>query len=516
LAQAVAKGDPAPITRFAWHHRLRAQFEAVELFRALASAIAAAQSSETALPESPGEPAPSPLSSVENDMETGRGREASRTLEGLRAYWAGQLTQRIMETRSTTPSSTRSGYLVINPLCVARRVAVVVPLADLDLRPEGPLRAAQFTDEGVLAVVDVPPFGFAWIPREANVEVPAAEPGGLLARGRTLKNETITIEIDEATGGLRGVMAVGESTPRLGQQLVMTGLGEHAGKPLQSQMKAERFDIEYAGPALVQATTSGHLIEPRSGNRMAQFRQRYRLCTGRPILELEITLSEIEVSWLKRAAQADPWGHYLACRWAWPDPSSMLRRTVLLAPEVSEIERPETPDALDISTRRQRTALLFGGLPYHQKHGGRMLDTLLVAGAETGGSFHLGVVLDLEHPFQAALDMITPATVVPTEQGPPALGSRGWLIQVDQKAVAVTHVGFVEKTGDDRGWGLIVHVLETAGQSSRCRIRFFRNPTWARQIDFQGEVVIDLSVDGDGVLIDLTPNELARIEVTLG
>ena len=80
----------------------------------------------------------------------------------------------------------------------------------------------------------------------------------------------------------------------------------------------------------------------------------------------------------------------------------------------------------------------------------------------------------------------------------------------------VTHVGFVEATGEGRSWGLVLHLLETSGQSSRCRIRFFRNPTRARQIDFQGELVIDLSLDGDAVLIDLTPNELARVEVTLG
>ena len=54
----------------------------------------------------------------------------------------------------------------------------------------------------------------------------------------------------------------------------------------------------------------------------------------------------------------------------------MLRRTCLLAPEVTEADRPETPDALDISTRRQRTALLFGGLAHHRKHGTRMLDHL--------------------------------------------------------------------------------------------------------------------------------------------
>ena len=138
--------------------------------------------------------------------------------------------------------------------------------------------------------------------------------------------------------------------------------------------------------------------------------QRYRLWTGRPILEIEVTLSDLDPAWLEQAAQADPWSVYLACRWAWPDPNSMLRRTVFWTPELTEVERPETPDALDISTRTQRTALLFGGLPYHRKHGSRMLDTLLVAGSETGRSFTLGVVLDLEHPFHAAQDCITPVT----------------------------------------------------------------------------------------------------------
>ena len=280
-------------------------------------------------------------------------------------------------------------------------------------------------------------------------------------------------------------------------------------------MKAEQFDLDFAGPALVQARTAGKLVDPRTGARLAGFTQRYRLWTGRPVLEVDVTLDAIDPKWLERAACSDPWSAYIASRWAWPDVSSMLRRTVLLAAEMTELSRPETADAFDISTRRQRTALLFGGLPYHQKHGARMLDTLLVAGSETARVFRLGLVLDLEYPFQASLDLVTPAVVVPTLIGPPVTGSRGWLVQVDRKAVAVTHVGFVETTGEGRSWGLVLHLLETAGQSSRCRVRFFRNPTWARQIDFQGELIIDLTLDGDAVLIDLTANELARIEVTL-
>ncbi len=105
---------------------------------------------------------------------------------------------------------------------------------------------------------------------------------------------------------------------------------------------------------------------------------------------------------------------------------------------------------------------------------------------------------------------------VATEDGPPAMADRGWLMHIDHKALAVTHVGFAPTTFGDRGWGLVVHVVETGGQAARGRIRFFRNPTWARQCDFQGEAVVDLNVDGDAVLLDLMPNELARIEVSFG
>jgi alpha-mannosidase len=513
LAQAVSRRESEPISRLARHHRLRGRYAGMEFTRAAALVISAAESGSPALLD------PSPESvgpgSVESLIESDRHDEAAAALDRLEPIWAERLAHGILEAKTATTPSHRPGYLVINPLGVPRRVAVMLPDAGLDLRPEGPLRAAQFTEHGVSAVVDAPAFGFAWVARETNLELAPPAQGGLSARNRTFKNEKVEVEIDEATGGIRGVMAVGESTARVGQQLVIARLGQPGSKPIVSQMKADRVDVEYAGPALVQATATGTLVDSGSGAHLARFTQRYRLWTGRPILEVAITLSDVDANWLSTAAQSDPWTQYFACRWAWPDPTSMVRRTVLLAPELTELERPETPDAIDISTRRQRTTLLSGGLPYHRKHGGRMLDTLLIAGAETARTFQLGVAVDLEHPFQAALDLITPALVVPTDLGPPGLGMRGWLILVDQKAVAVTHVGFVPSTGEGRGWGLVVHLLETAGQSTRCRVRFFRNPTWARQIDFQSELVVDLTVESDGVLVDLTPNELAQLEVTL-
>src|SRR5262249_12756674 len=174
----------------------------------------------------------------------------------------------------------------------------------------------------------------------------------------------------------------------------------------------------------------------------------------------------------------------------------------------------ERQDAMGITTRTQRTAILFGGLPFHRKPSGRMLDTLLLAGRETCRAFMVGVVLDLEYPFQAAQDFVTPPEVVATDDGPPALGVAGWLARGDPRNVGLSRVGCAGNAGD-RGLGMSFPPRETAGQSGRCRLRLFRNPSWARQLDFLGETIIDLSVDGDGVQVDLTPHELARIEVTL-
>jgi len=517
LAQAVARREAEPIGRLARHHRMRARLEAVRSIQALARAVACAAAGAVTEPDVPaGLPA---LEEIENLIETGRHGEAGIALNQVEPAWSELLARGIhgasAPTATGTTSLKRPGYLVINPLNVPRRAAVLLPDAPLDLRPEGPLRAAQFTDEGVYAVVDLPAFGFAWVSSAAGGGRPAAGAGGLSARGHKLRNESIEIEIDAATGGIKSVAAAGESMARLGQQLVVLGLTDAQGKPLASQMKCGRFEVEYGGPALVQATASGTLVDPREGNCLASFTQRYRLWAGRPILEIDVTLSDLDRSWLERAAHADPWSVYLACRWAWPDPNSMLRRTTFWTPELTEVERPETPDVFEISTRNQRTALLFGGLPHHRKHGARMLDTLLVAGSEASRSFSLGVVLELEYPFHAAQDGITPATVVPMQDGPPAAGTTGWLAKIDHKGVVVSHLEFAGTTGGNRGWGLVFHLLETNGQAGRCRLRLFRNPTWARQLDFLGETVVDLSIQDDAVLIDLTPHELARVEVTM-
>ena len=174
------------------------------------------------------------------------------------------------------------------------------------------------------ASVDLPAYGYAWVPRETNPSAAPAPTGSLSARDRVLRNEAMEVEIDPATGGIRGLRAVREETARLGQQLVVAGRSGPDETAIPSKMRCQGYEVEYAGPALVQAVSRGVLIDSNDDRPLASFRQRYRLWTGRPILEVEITLADFDGGWHERITGGDPWVPSLSCRWAWPDPNSML------------------------------------------------------------------------------------------------------------------------------------------------------------------------------------------------
>ena len=268
---------------------------------------------------------------------------------------------------------------------------MILPDAAMDLRPEGPLRAAQFTEDGVCAVVDLPPFGFAWVPKEADLGRPFAvkgRPGGTRPpdpqridrdRDRCRDRRHPQLDSRRRIDGPAGAAACDDGIVR-----------RTSANPSPRRCASERFELDYGGPALVQATSSGSLVDPEQGNRLASFTQRFRLWAGRPILEIDITLSDLDPPGSSGPAMPTRGRVYLACRWAWPDPSSMLRRGIFWSPEITDAERPETPEFFDISTRSQRTAVLFEGLPYHRKHGSRMLDTLLDRRPRNNAVVHAG------------------------------------------------------------------------------------------------------------------------------
>ncbi|MDX2039195.1 MAG: glycosyl hydrolase family 38 [Isosphaeraceae bacterium] len=504
LDQSVASDEPRPISKHVLHARARAELDAAEALRAVAACL-----TETSVDADSGSTSPEER---EDRLESGRFEEVHAEIAAALPAWGAALARGVIGDPAEIP---RPGFLVFNPIGQARRAAVILPEAAPDLKAEGPLRAAQLTDEGVWAVVELPAYGYAWIPREPEPGGGGIEPGEVSLRDNRLRNAAIELQVDAQTGGIRGFNAAGEATARLGQQLAVRGLVDAQGSPITTKMVADRIEPEYAGPVLAQSVATGRIVDS-AGARIADFEQRYRVWNGRPIADVDIDISNISESHLSQFQHADPRRHAFVAAWAWPDKESTIRSLQFGHPWETFAERLETNEAIDISTRSRRVALLFGGLAHHRRHSSRMLDTSLIVGREVERHFRFGLALDLEYPFQAAQERLAPAFVIPTESGPPPSGPVGRFFTLDQKSVQAHSLRFVDDSGDGRGWGVRLLLVETAGRSSRCRVQCFRNPVWGRQLDLSGDVLVDLSVEDDSVMVEMTPHEIAVVEITLG
>ncbi len=129
LAQAVAKGETAPIGRLARHHKLRARYDAIRLIEAFARAITLSSSSGTT---SGGMAASEPaFEDVETLIETARHDEAATALGLLEAGCSEALARGIISNTgkeaANASRSQRPGYLVFNPSSVPRRATVILP-----------------------------------------------------------------------------------------------------------------------------------------------------------------------------------------------------------------------------------------------------------------------------------------------------------------------------------------------------------------------------------------------------
>lgn len=501
LAQAAARRDPSPIGRRVDHARCRAWYDAIAATHALAATLAGTEDE--------------PLSAgLEDRVETEPGPGLIEELAGEFRDRAAALARLVVGAADGgTP-----GYFVFNPAGITRRVAVTFPGGGRPIPDAGKaLKANQPSGEVTAGTVELAPFGFAWFAADpAGVPAGMTPFGSVSVRNQTISHESLIVGVDPATGGIRGINGVGEESARIGQQLVIQGLLGPDGKPAASRMRATRVEVESRGPAVASIRSEGAIHDPATDRPLARFTQRVTLASGNPTLRLDIRLHDLDPAWLARVAEADPWAGYLACRWAWPDPQSTLRRSALLAMYPTEAERPETPGAIEITSRQRRTTLLCGGLAHHRRQGPRMLDTLLVAGSESARTFGLAVNLNIEHAFASILDRDTPVGVVATTTAAAPASPVGWLLRVDHKAVAVARLAFAPSTNEGHGWGLVVDLIETAGQAARCQVRACRPILHARQVNGHGEHLIDLQFDPDGASVDLTPHEIARVELTFG
>jgi hypothetical protein len=478
LSERTAARRERPVSWFARHLRLRRRFDTARTLAALLRGLGG--TGDAAWDQR--------LAAVEGTVEGGE-EEGSAELAELEREATEALAERLVA-RSAGDSP---GFLFLNPCSFTRRVAVELEGLPGPLAVTGPLKALQLDGDKARLVVEVPALGFAWVPRQGPPGTPPPVSRMRLADASHVRNEFFEAEIDPATGGLRGLRDPRTRINRIGQQLVFNP---------GSTMRAKEVRVTSAGPALGEVISEGALLDEQ-GQVLALFRQRFRAWLGRPMLELRIEL------YPEHLPQGYPWHAYYGARFAWRDERATLLRGVNGAGYLTSHTRPETPDYLEVRLGRQSTMLFPGGLPFHQRHGGRMLDVVLIPEGETARAFDLGLGLDREYPMQTALGVVTPVAVVPTAKGPPPVGSAGWLFHLDAPNLLLTSL-WPAADGADAVFARLLECNQYAGQAE---LRCPRDPRRAEVLDEQGNIVTAASTAGDAVLFETPPGDLLRLRI---
>jgi hypothetical protein len=469
---------PHSVSGFAQHARLRRRLDTAWTLAALHRGLAG-RNDQLALNER--------LAELEDRIETSEADPGPDL-----AVAEQQAAEALAERLQARAAPDTPGFLVLNPCSFARRVALELDGFTGPPPLGGPLRAAQVDGGRARLVVEVPALGFAWIPRTAAPGLPP--PARMrLADPRGVRNEFFEAEVDPTTGGLRGLRDHRNRISRLGQQLVWNP---------GSTMRVRDVQVTSTGPALGEVITEGTLVDVDE-KVLAGFRQRFRAWLGRPVLDLHIEL------YPEKPSDGFPWYGYYGARFAWRDERATLLRGVNGTGYVTSTNRPETPDYLELRQGHQSTVLLPGGLPFHQRHGTRMLDVILLPEGETARAFDLALALDRNEPMQTALGMVTPVPVVPTAKGPPHIGATGWLFHLDASNLLLNGVRPAAGGAD----AVIAHLLECGIQGGQAEFRCVRDPKRAVLLDGQGTSVLEASLKGDAAVFDVAAGDLAQLRV---
>lgn len=484
LGDRCTAGSDQPVSWFAAHLRARRRLDTVWSLAAIHRSLAGA-----------GDPLglETSLASLEQRVETARtafadDSDLSHELDAVQQKVSEALA-RMLQTRAADRTP---GLMVLNPCSFARRVVVEAVGVQGSIPIEGPVKACQLEGESAKLVVEVPALGFAWVPRSGPA-VPPSPARMKLADERCVRNEFFEAEVDPQTGGLRAIRDHRTRMNRLGQQMVYNP---------GSTAKVTSVKVTSTGPALGELVSEGVLYDDED-RVLARFRQRFRAWLGRPLLEMRI---EIEP---EHPPEGYPWHAYYGARFAWRDERSLLLRGVNGIGSVTSHTRPETPDYLELRLGNQRTTLFPGGLPFHQRHGGRMLDVILMPEGEKTRTFDLAIGLDREYPMQTALGLATPVPVVSVDRGPPHIGATGWLFHLDAPNLSLLSLRPAAEGAD----AVVARLLETAGQMNQAGWRCVRDPKRAILTDARGQTISEPTVEGDTVQLEVASGDLMQLRI---
>lgn len=499
LKQAVIRKQVDPLSSVMRYWQRRAAWEATEAMDSLATLVTGKSAK-----------AADDLAAAILDQHE---QASDNALDDRLADTHRQAANRLAHAICPNESRSSSGNLVLNPYACVRRIGLDHLAARHLPEPEKPIYAAGTQGDRQHAVVDVPAFGFAWLPEAAQAARPRRAPVLLAESPNVLRNEFFEVMIDTTTGAVKSLHEYSSRRNRLSQQLALRTPGP-PGKPgdvyrdpdetaIYSVMGADSIEVTCATTAMGEITVRGRLMN-NSGATQADYVQVFRTWKGSRVLQIEIDLQP------KEELKSDPWNSYYACRFAWGDEAGLLARSIHQQRHATSTKFMEAPHYIEVDLAEKRTAFLTGGLPFHRRSGPAMLDSLLIVRGETARKFKLGVGIDLPHPLHEAMSLLSPPMPVPIAAAPPKSGNSGWLLHVDSRNVVTTHVSPILDGG--RAVGFRARLLENAGRAAEVGVSAFRAIGAAKTVDFRGETLRECTIADGKAKLNMSGHEWAELE----
>ena len=387
------------------------------------------------------------------------------------------------------------GWMVLNPCAFMRRGVIQVPGHKM-YNLEGPVKACQVEPEGkVSLVVEVPPYGFCWLPVEGGGEKQTTQNRLRLADDRGVRNEFLEADIDPSTGEIRTVRDARSRRPRISVQIV-GGSG--------TAMVLKKSAVISSGPARGELETVGELVDG-SGNKTGEFCLRLKAWVGRPVLEIA---AKIEMN----SGHSDQ-SHVL--RVVWRDPSMDLRRgwmgQTLRLKEGLQL----SGEWVEIAEGRQSTTTVLPiDFPLCKKHGKRSLDFLFGNGGVPNGEFNkLGVALDRDYPFLLSQGLESPLSCIAVDKGPPPSGASGWLGMFDHSDVLITDLRPGEIGAKP---ALIWQLISTAKEGFELGLNLAKSPLWGAVADLVEQEQRSINLEDGGAKAFIQRLEWAGLVIGLG
>jgi alpha-mannosidase len=509
LKQAVIRKQLDPLSSTMRYWQRRARLEAIEALSLMAEVAGGAKFASADAGQLPDWAAR--IDQFAEDVESDPERSSAFDIELAEAERRAAENLAAALPRAAGPAT--PGVLMINPLGFSRRSGARVDQLPHLPAAEKPVVAADEGGGAKHLVAETPPLGYTWI---ASGKSPPPKPRRAvprMAEETILRNEFFEALLNPVTGSLQSIHEYGARSNRLSQQLALRTPGAAASKAgeayrdpdetaVYSVMGVDKIEVTESSTASGEITTHGRLMD-RQGATQARYVQRFRVWRGSRILAIDIELDPVV------EPQADPWNSYYACRFAWNDEAAELFRAVHQQRHPVPGKQFEAPHYIEIESTPKRTTILTGGLPFHRRVGGRILDTLLRVRGERGRKFRLGIGIDATHPLQEAQQLLAPPIALAAIAAPPSPAS-SWLFHCDAKSVTATHWEPLRESG--RLVGFRVRLLETMGRGGPLKLSACRPLIAARKLDLNQQPLGELEVANGQAQIELAPYAWVSVE----